>query len=138
MGREDDARVIRVAMNTDRLRFGKMSLGRRIWLALLGATIGYGYLPARATVWMAGIVLLGTALFRWAYRRDDLQPTQRNTPRFNSFWYSLDTFLPIIDFKQADYWLPTSSGMRWYSWIQTAFGWLLSTALVAGLTGLVR
>lgn len=76
-------------------------------------------------------------------------------PRFNFFVYSVDTFVPLIDLHQAKYWLPnanlghelfnikglvlnTGGLMRLCFWIHIAFGWILTTLLVAGLTGLVR
>ena len=64
-------------------------------------------------------------------------------PEFNSFVYSVDTFLPIVDLHQENYWLPRGDGdwgwfFRLYLWLHIAVGWLLSTVAVFGLTGLIR
>ncbi len=79
-------------------------------------------------------------------------------PKFNPLVYSIDMFVPLIDLYQAKYWhlntklkaewrpfnlswfkVPVSgNGLRWYMWIHTGFGWILTTLLVVGLTGLVR
>ena len=74
-------------------------------------------------------------------------------PRFNFLVYSVDTFVPLIDLHQGKYWLPnanrgheipkikglhTGGLLRLYLWIHILMGWLLSTLLVVGLTGLVR
>jgi hypothetical protein len=85
-------------------------------------------------------------------------------PKFNSLVYSLDVFLPLIDLHQVSYWLPdanqegkqtiseifklpksiklpiTISGrvLRYYFWFQIIVGWVLSTLLVVGATGLIR
>ena len=64
-------------------------------------------------------------------------------PEFNSFVYSVDTFLPIVDLHQENYWLP-SGDKRWgwffrlYLWLHIAVGWLLSTVAVFGLTGIIK
>ena len=52
--------------------------------------------------------------------------------------YSLDAFVPLIDFHQAKLWLPKPGWLRGYLWLHTSAGWTLTTLLVAGLTGLVR
>jgi hypothetical protein len=76
-------------------------------------------------------------------------------PKFNVFMYSLDAFVPLIDLHQADYWLPnanrgsellnisglglhTGGLLRFYLWIHIIMGWLLSTLLIVGLSGLIR
>lgn len=64
-------------------------------------------------------------------------------PEFNSFVYSVDSFLPIVDLHQENYWLPRGDGdwgwfFRLYLWLHIAVGWLLSTVAVFGLTGLIK
>lgn len=76
-------------------------------------------------------------------------------PKFNSFMYSLDVFVPLINLHQAEYWLPNANRaqelrklrwLRWrtggllcvYLWIHTFAGWILTTLLILALTGLVR
>jgi hypothetical protein len=55
----------------------------------------------------------------------------------------LDTFLPIISFGQEGSWYPKASGWYGYGtlgylWAHIAFGWVLTTLGVLGVTGLVR
>ena len=57
--------------------------------------------------------------------------------------YSVDAFVPIIDLHQEKYWLPdVRKGYGWlyraYLWLHISFGWILTTVLVVGLTGLVK
>lgn len=76
-------------------------------------------------------------------------------PKFNFLVYSVDTFVPLIDLHQSKYWHPnanrgyellsikgfslhTGGLLRLYLWIHIVMGWLLSTLLVVGVTGLVR
>jgi len=88
---------------------------------------------------------------------DEKGKLEKGYPKFNSFFYALDLFLPIIDLHQASYWLPNANVggvlyeckrfgfefrrgglLRLYMWLHILFGWLLTVLLVAGLTGLVR
>ncbi len=64
-------------------------------------------------------------------------------PEFNSFIYSVDTFLPIVDLHQENYWLPRGDGdwgwfFRLYLWLHIVAGWVLTSVAVAGLTPLIK
>ncbi len=78
-----------------------------------------------------------------------------NYPKFNSLVYSIDTFVPLVDLHQASYWFPNANRrgemfnikmLRWFSGSElfyyklfhTIMGWLFTTLLVVGLTGLIR
>ena len=60
--------------------------------------------------------------------------------------YSIDVFLPIVDFHQEGYWLPgkTDGLILWawrykiWLWLEILFGCFLTTIAVAGLTELVK
>jgi hypothetical protein len=55
--------------------------------------------------------------------------------KFSAPVYTLDTFLPIINFGQKDKWMPNPHlGV----WGHIGLGWLLTTLFVAGLTPIVR
>lgn len=72
---------------------------------------------------------------------------------FYYFFYSLDTFLPIVDFQTAEYWLPTAypenkecikefSWGGWIlcivRWIVIASGWIVTSVFVTALSGIIR
>lgn len=76
-------------------------------------------------------------------------------PQFNPLFYSLDSFVPFVDLHQQRYWLPDANRgskvfsfgqndikvgglLRYYYWFHILFGWVTTSLLVAGLTGLVR
>ena len=78
-------------------------------------------------------------------------------PEFFSPVYSIDVFLPIIDFHQESYWIPKASRggelfeipiillkvrsggvLLAYFWLHIALGWVFTSLWVAGFTGLVR
>ncbi len=54
------------------------------------------------------------------YKRTDSSAAEEY-PRFHSFLYALDTFIPLVDLNQEDYWIPgraahCSFPMHWFSW----------------------
>lgn len=65
-------------------------------------------------------------------------------PTFNAFWYSVDTFVPIIGLHQEDYWIPTLTGAsksgasKVYLWIHISLGWFLTTMFIVGFTNIVK
>ncbi|GAA2869971.1 hypothetical protein GCM10020220_069180 [Nonomuraea rubra] len=58
-------------------------------------------------------------------------------PGFNSFVYSLDLLLPIIDFGQEKAFNP-GGGTQWLAYGLIAAGWVLATTIAAGLTRTLR
>ena len=77
-------------------------------------------------------------------------------PRLNALVYSFDVFVPLVDLRQVSYWLPNANRngelsisehryipidgktLRFYFWFEILAGWVLTTLLVVGVTGLVR
>lgn len=83
---------------------------------------------------------------------------------FSNFVYSLETFVPLVRLRQEEFWQPNprqpaarevclfgklsrhahrcgsrfSQRVRYYLWIHTLAGWILTPLFVAGLTGLVK
>ena len=83
--------------------------------------------------------MVGSVLFGIGHVRERLSPASNDPlPNFNAIVYSLDTFAPLIDLHQAKYRLPTGWFLRAYLWVHIILGWVLTTLLVVGLTGLVQ
>lgn len=170
-GREADAKRVLIAKEWARCKHGDLSVLARAWSLLLYLTIGYGYRPYFALGWAVLWVVLGGFLFGAGYNRGILVPakaeaygTDKKTvqeaafyPPFNRWFYSIDTFVPIINFGEKDYWAPLAHcnesaaqgcrvcfcllGIRAlyvYRWLHVAVGWLLITLVVTGFTNLVR
>jgi len=92
----------------------------------LRLTIDYGYQPLRALWWIAAFVAIGTYTFRRGYRMGLVIPTDHEAyatfktthhppagyQPFNSFVYSLENFVPLIELHQAGYWLPYPDSNR--------------------------
>jgi hypothetical protein len=88
---------------------------------------------------------------------DNTQHISDVYPKFNFFVYSVDLFVPLVDLHQSRYMLPNANRgkelelfkiigfpvhtgvlLRLYMWIHITLGWMLTSLLVVGLTGLVR
>ena len=160
-----DARNVLIAKEKFRKAKGKLSWSERwLWYKTLGPMIGYGYRPLWALVPAILIIALGAGLF-WDGQEliapTGGKPTAAESgedgflyPSFNAIVYSLDTFVPIVDFHQVKYRLPNAemvanpdkkvwqvrSGsllLAWF-WIEVGAGWVISSLLVVGLTRFVR
>jgi hypothetical protein len=133
-GREEAVKRVRIAKQWRR-RQELNPLGR-LWNWLLYATVGYGYRPWLAGVWLAALLAVGTAVFNGTYP-EQMTPTSSSPPRFYAAAYTLDLLLPIVDLGQQQAWLPEGAALAW-SWALTGAGWVLTTAVAAGLTGVLK
>ncbi len=89
-------------------------------------------------LWVSGLFVIGTALFTYFYLVGD--PTASNTtsaPPYNPFLYTLDLLLPVASLHQRDGWVAHGAA-QWSSVFFIVMGWILATAVVASLTGLVK
>jgi hypothetical protein len=121
-GRTDGETEVLIAQRIAQRRSGHLSFAERGWNLLLEGTIGYGYRPLRALWWMAGFVLLGAMLFKWAYRAGVMTPSEPDAyeafahsgrppvhyPHFNAFVYSLENILPVVDLHLEMHWRPNA------------------------------
>jgi len=164
MGHESDSRTVLIAKQSDLCKFGKLTFWSKIRKRFLGLTIGYGYQTERIFMFILPILLIGTFIFGWADEVRIMYPTKEikkstDYQGFNSFVYSVDTFVPFIDLHQKSYWLPRSSGpdsikpedksdkliktscgvwVRIYFWLHIVLGWIFFTLAAASLTGLIH
>jgi hypothetical protein len=134
-GHDDAARRVAVAKQWHR-RAALNPLGK-LWNWLLYATVGYGYRTWLAALWLAGLLLVGTRVFDRAYLAHQMVAAKQPAPVFSPVVYALDRLLPIVNLGQRDAWIPQGAALRW-SWVLTGAGWVLTTAVVAGLTGILK
>ncbi len=67
-------------------------------------------------------------------------------PKFHPVVYSLDAFLPLVDFHQEEYWTPIDGPILSWRWIvknvylpiHIAMGWIVATLFAASFTKLAR
>ena len=150
-GKENIATQILIAKENRRYDIIENPL-EQIWGEILRITIAYGYCPWLAFIWALIIVGNGLFAFKYGFEHNSILPTDKdckdidkckNYPKFDPLVYSIDVFLPIIDLRLKNAWLPKADNaygesLRYYFWFQTLAGWGLTTIWVAGFTGLVR
>ena len=111
-GHEQDAK--RILIEKEKLRAKHLSWISRPFHFLHGLLIGYGYRPWRAASFGLVIVLIGWVVFCYGGRNGVMvstettatqQKSQEECRSFSSFIYSVDTFVPLVDLRQAKYWL---------------------------------
>lgn len=120
---------------------------------LFAATVGYGYKPSRALLWLLGIWAVGSVAFSIGAHYHSMLPAREAVAvtaqvvakaapfeTLDAILYSLDTMLPVIDLGVADQWRPSRLDTRlWlYLRVHVALGWIFSTLAVLGFTGVVR
>jgi hypothetical protein len=116
-GRDDDARTVLLA--GERHRREKLTRPGRWWGRLQDLTVGYGYRPVRAGLWLAVLFTAGAAVFALIPPRA-AEPAK--APEFRAPIYTLDLILPVGDFgQQAAY------------HARGATAWLADALIVAGL-----
>jgi hypothetical protein len=107
----------------------------RLWSYVLDSTVGYGYRPWRAALWFALLLAVGTTVFALDQPHSVKPPEEQ--PHFNAFAYTLDLLVPISAFGQREAWDP-ADWTQWFAYAIIATGWLLATALIAGVTRVLR
>ncbi|MER5522205.1 oxidoreductase [Streptomyces sp. NPDC002763] len=128
-GHDDDAR--RVLLAKQRHRRQSLRPAARAWGHLLDVTVGYGYRPWLAGVWLLALAMLGTL----AFGTHSPRPVQRGdgTP-FQPLVYTLDLLIPIGGLGQRTAWYWPNGGLQWLAYLLIALGWVLTTALITGVT----
>ena len=128
MGHDDQARIVLLAKQRHR-RSTLTRLGKA-WAYVLDWSVGYGYRPWLAALWLTGLVAAGTIVFdRW--------PPQAIGPGgnlgFSPLAYTINILLPFGQFGQSGAWVLVGDE-RWFAYGLFGAGWLLATAAVAGVT----
>ncbi|MEV7395266.1 oxidoreductase [Streptomyces sp. NPDC091215] len=128
-GHDDDAR--RVLLAKQRHRRQTLSLAPRVWGHLLDVTVGYGYRPWLAGVWLLALTLLGTLSFG----AGSPSPVQRGEGApFQPAVYTLDLLIPVGGLGQRTAWYWADGSLQWLAYLLIAVGWVLTTAVIAGIT----
>ncbi|GAA1224639.1 hypothetical protein GCM10009665_13580 [Kitasatospora nipponensis] len=130
-GRDEDARVVLYAKQ--RRRRSALPLPGRIWDLLQDVTVGYGYRPGRAALWLVAAWALGTVWFT-GHQPPPVKLDEH--PHWNAALYALSLVLPIVDLGQ-DGWAPAGFG-QWLSAALVLSGWVLATTAAAGASRLLQ
>ncbi|GAA3849151.1 membrane-associated oxidoreductase [Streptomyces coacervatus] len=128
VGDDHAARMVQLAKQR-RLRTTRAWYGR-LWGYVQDATVGYGFRPLRAAVWLLSLLAIGSI----AYALHHPHPLKASeAPHFNPVFYTLDLLLPVISFGQEEAFAPDG----WYQYLAYALiitGWILATTVVTGVT----
>jgi uncharacterized protein YjbI with pentapeptide repeats len=133
-GHEEAARA--VAITKQRRRCQVLGPAAKAWNWLLYLTVGYGYRTWQAGLWLLALELAGTVAFARAYPAHMIAATRHPMP-FNAPVYALDVLLPIISLGQENSWRPQGGALYVY-WTLIILGWVLTSAFIAGLTGIIK
>jgi hypothetical protein len=125
-GRDEDARTVRYAGEKRRRRRGGLG---RLWAALQDWTVGYGYRPVRAALWLAPLMVAGTVTFSVVPPRAAEAP---KAPEFHASAYTADLLLPVVDLGQQS----AYHARGWTAWVAyglMAAGLLFVTTAAAAI-----
>jgi hypothetical protein len=138
-GEEAHQRDVLIAKQ--RRRRGGLPWYGRLWSLALDVLIGFGYRTGRALVPFGAFLAFGWWYFAQAYDDGDIIPRSTaesmNVAPFRPLIYSLDQLVPVVDFGQREAWVATGDAQT-LATIMVIAGWVLTTAILAALTGLVR
>ena len=133
-GHERDVRRIRVAQQRDLRRRGRLSRWGRVWHLVRGVTVGHGYRPGLAPVWLAGVlaVSVGVVLTSGAVRCSVVEQVG----------HALNVATPLVKVDATRCTVDTDATTGRFvlgtTWLLQILAWSFATLFVAGFTGLVR
>ncbi|MGW0882348.1 membrane-associated oxidoreductase [Streptomyces sp. NPDC002671] len=128
VGDDHAARVVQLA----KLRRHRRTLPwyGRVWGILQEVTVGYGFRPMLACMWLLSLLAVGST----AYGLHHPPPLKASeAPDFSPVFFTLDLLLPVISFGQEGAFAPKG----WYQALSYALviaGWILATTVITGVT----
>ncbi|MGP3980105.1 hypothetical protein [Streptomyces sp. KR80] len=130
-GEYSDANTVLLA----KLRRGRrdLPLTLKVWEHIQDIALGYGYLPARALLWLSALCVSGSVWFA-NHPPPPLKPDE--APHWEPLIYTLDLLLPVLDLGQEAAWR-TSGASQWIALALVILGWLLATIVTAGAAVLI-
>ncbi|MDI5963613.1 oxidoreductase [Streptantibioticus silvisoli] len=131
----EDAEARDVLLARQRRRRETLPTAGRVWGFLQDVTVGYGYRPARAALWMAVLWAFGAAYF--LVHKQPPPVDSQASPQWNPALLALDLLLPVIDFGQSDAWR-MSGAEQWVAAVITMLGWVLASTVATGASRLLR
>jgi hypothetical protein len=151
LGDERRAREVLMAQRDDELAHGDTRWHERLWGKITKLTLGYGYQPWRALLFLAAVVALSCVLAvvlgahgGLAQTKDTAAPGQPCTVT-QQVSVGLDLNLPVgTTLARAGCGLPRDAASVTAAWLVTAgwalrvLAWVFAALFIAGFTGAVR
>ena len=116
-------------------------------------SVRYGFKPYRPLLIGLVVLIIGSVVFNWGYKNNLFigKVSEDKSINFNAIVYSIDSFVPIINYHQEDARLPKADRtcelvkefscgkiLVMYYWFHVTMGWILSTLFIVSFTSLVR
>jgi hypothetical protein len=148
-GHDGEVRRILMAQRQDQIdRKALTGRAERAWARLTGLTLGYGYQPWRALLWLAAVAVIAVilALTLGAHggvaRTDPHPPAAIRCSAVEQVGVGLDLGLPLVKTGARDHCDTTASttgqALTAAGWGLQLLAWAFATLFVAGFTGAVR
>ncbi len=138
-GNERDVRRIRIAQQRDLVRRGRLTRWGRVWHRVTGATVGYGYRPALALLWLLGTLLVAVGLVAGLAGPAGVV---RSCSTVDQIGHALNAVTPLAKPEGVKCQISTAGGLGQFvvvsTWLLQLLAWAFATLFVAGFTGLVR
>jgi hypothetical protein len=108
---------------------------------IVGATVGYGYRPSQALLWLIAVIAVGALLFGCLFSSGkpgsgadltSLRPAKEEAS-LEPIAYTIDLLIPGVDLGQQSAWDAHGFAL-WVGVVITAVGWLLAAAVLAGVS----
>jgi hypothetical protein len=128
VGDDHAARLVQLAKQR-RLRSTRAWYGR-LWGYVQDATVGYGFRPLRAAVWLLSLLAVGSVTYG-LHHPSPLKASE--APDFNPVFFTLDLLLPVISFGQEGAFAPKGC-YQYLAYALIITGWILATTVVTGVT----
>jgi hypothetical protein len=146
-GHDKDARRVLIEQRRDQLDRSPTTALERLWSRITGVTLGYGYQPWRALVFLLLVVAASVALAVGLGGAGGLAAAVSASPSapcslVERVGVGLDAGLPLVSTAAGDVCRATNTGpgevLSVAGWVVQLLGWAFATLFVAGFTGAVR
>ena len=132
--RGDDASARAVLLAKERQRRDNLPWYGRLWSWTQEITVGFGYQPLRAGIWLVGFLGLGTLVFG-LHHPPPLPGTAH--PAFNPLIYTVDLLVPLVDLGLRNSYDPQGP-QRWLAYFLIAVGWIFVTTIAAAIVRVLQ
>jgi hypothetical protein len=104
----------------------------KLWNFMQDILVGYGYMPFRALIWLAALLLLGTGVFRYVVQPVWIGASPHHFSLGDSVSYTLDLLMPISSLSDRQIWHSANGTGEFLASALVVFGWILGATVVAG------
>jgi hypothetical protein len=154
-GDQKSADRLAIASQRDLRKRGQLTRRSWWWNRFIDLFVGYGYKLHRPFVTLLVAGIIGGFIFLAAQHanlivstglphRSAMRAPAAAYPPFYPFAYAFQLLIPGLDLRETANWLPNATKSGWglfmmiLVWLMIVFGWVLATAVAAGVTRIFR